>query len=161
MFLQVHEISTHGGSVRRTFNADALRVLSPGPDDSAYVSFIDGSTMHIVETYEEVSSALTQPGATAPPSDLSEILKAIGEIKVTLDAINAKLDAIDAIEGTLPAALSTIAANIQTIKDELANASGGISAADAAALATRIEGEAANLQTISDSVAAVQTESAP
>lgn len=91
------------------------------------------------------------------------VLASLEAIKVTLQQINESLTQLESVESTLPEALSTIATNIKTIQDELAAAgnAGGITAADAEALAARIATDGAALQTIADTVAQVESSSGP
>lgn len=89
------------------------------------------------------------------------IVSKLEEIRVTLDAINQTLAGMEANETAVAGTLTTIASNITALKDQLAGASGGLSASEAQAIADRLTQDAATLQAIAEQATAVQTSSAP
>ena len=89
------------------------------------------------------------------------ILSKLEELEVTLQSINDQLSGIEANEATMATTLTTIATNIAALKDQLAGATGGLSAAEAQAIADRLTQDAATLQNLADQAGAAATQSAP
>jgi uncharacterized protein YukE len=89
------------------------------------------------------------------------IVSKLEEIAMTLENINNSLSAIESNEGTMATTLSNIASNVSALKDQLAGATGGLSAADAQAIADRLAADAATLQSLADQANGVATQSAP